>query len=215
MIPDGAVTNRYEHRVGFHETDAMGIVHHSNYLKYCENSRVIWLETHDKSYSDWMELGLHFAVTRVELDYKQSACFDDIICVTTWLEWARLSPWRMRSTATRRCFSRAAPNMLRSMVTARSAAFRAKIEIACASYACPNIAVRLARNERSSYSPAQLRSSSHLTGSSNLQLAASFRARTNSSCSESLRARRLGPTNECGPHRDAHDSKAATSMRRL
>jgi acyl-CoA thioester hydrolase len=89
LIPDGAVTNRYEHRIGFHETDAMRIVHHSNYLKYCENSRVVWLETHDKGYSDWMEMGLHFAVTRVELDYKQSARFDDIICVTTWLEWVR------------------------------------------------------------------------------------------------------------------------------
>ncbi|MEM9176377.1 MAG: thioesterase family protein [Myxococcota bacterium] len=77
------------HRVGFHETDAMGIVHHSNYLKYCENARVVWLETHDKSYPDWIELGLHFAVTKVDLDYKQPAKFDDVLDVTVWLEWVR------------------------------------------------------------------------------------------------------------------------------
>ena len=89
MIPDDAVTITMQHRVGFHETDAMGIVHHSNYLKYCENARVVWLETHDKSYPDWIELGLHFAVTKVDLDYKQPAKFDDVLDVTVWLEWVR------------------------------------------------------------------------------------------------------------------------------
>ena len=89
MIPEGATTITMQHRVGFHETDAMGIVHHSNYLKYCENARVVWLETHDKSYPDWIDLGLHFAVTKVGLDYKQPAKFDDVLDVTVWLEWVR------------------------------------------------------------------------------------------------------------------------------
>ena len=44
-IPPSATTITYAHRVGFHETDAMGIVHHSNYLKFCEDARVVWLET--------------------------------------------------------------------------------------------------------------------------------------------------------------------------
>lgn len=88
-IPDGATTVTVEHRVGFHETDAMGIVHHANYLRFCENARVVWLETHDKSYAEWIASGLHFAVTRVELDYRQSARFDDRLAVTTWLEWVR------------------------------------------------------------------------------------------------------------------------------
>lgn len=89
MIPDGATTVTIQHRVGFHETDAMAIVHHANYLKFCENARVVWLETHDKSYPEWIDMGLHFAVTKVDLDYRQSARFDDVIDVTTWLEWVR------------------------------------------------------------------------------------------------------------------------------
>jgi acyl-CoA thioester hydrolase len=89
MIPEGATTITFQHRVGFHETDAMGIVHHSNYLKFCEDARVIWLETHDKSYPEWMEMGLHFAVTHAELDYRWSTRFDDVLDVTTWLEWVR------------------------------------------------------------------------------------------------------------------------------
>jgi acyl-CoA thioester hydrolase len=89
MIPEDATTITFQHRVGFHETDAMGIVHHSNYLKFCEDARVIWLETHDKSYPEWMEMGLHFAVTHAELDYRWSTRFDDVLDVTTWLEWVR------------------------------------------------------------------------------------------------------------------------------
>lgn len=88
-VPEGAVTITHRHRVGFHETDAMGIVHHSNYLRFCEAARVVWLETHDKSYGDWIDMGLHLAVTKVDLDYKQPARFDDRIDVTTWLEWVR------------------------------------------------------------------------------------------------------------------------------
>ena len=88
-IPEGAVTITIPHRVGFHETDGMGIVHHSVYLRFCENARVVWLETHDKAYPDWIAMGLHFAVTRVELDYRSPARFDDRLAVTTWLEWVR------------------------------------------------------------------------------------------------------------------------------
>jgi acyl-CoA thioester hydrolase len=86
-LPQGAVTVTLAHRVGFHETDAMGIVHHANYLRFCENARVAWLDEHDRGYSAWIAAGLHFAVTRVELDYKKPARFDDVLAVTTWVEW--------------------------------------------------------------------------------------------------------------------------------
>ncbi|MBW1882041.1 MAG: acyl-CoA thioesterase [Deltaproteobacteria bacterium] len=87
--PKGATTISFEHRVGFHETDAMGVVHHAKHLKLCENARVLWLETHDKPYPEWIAMGLHFAVTRAELQYRKAARFDDILEVTTWLEWVR------------------------------------------------------------------------------------------------------------------------------
>jgi acyl-CoA thioester hydrolase len=89
MIPDGATTSTVEHRVAFYETDAMEIVHHSNYLRFFENARVIWLEEHDKSYPDWIAMDLHFVVTHAELDYRQPARFDDVIEIKTWLEWVR------------------------------------------------------------------------------------------------------------------------------
>lgn len=75
------------HRVPFYETDAMGIVHHANYIRYLEIARVAWMDEHDRPYSHYVREGYHFSTTRVEFDYKKSAAFDDVLDVTTWLEW--------------------------------------------------------------------------------------------------------------------------------
>jgi acyl-CoA thioester hydrolase len=32
----------YQRKVHFYETDLMGIVHHSNYIRFCEEARVAW-----------------------------------------------------------------------------------------------------------------------------------------------------------------------------
>jgi len=77
------------HRVPFYETDAMGVVHHSNYVRYLELARVRWLDEHDRPYGAYVAEGLHFATTRVEVDYLRPAAFDDEIEVSTWMEWVR------------------------------------------------------------------------------------------------------------------------------
>ena len=73
------------HRVPFYETDAMGIVHHSNTVRYMEIARVAWLEEHDQPYTVYIESGHHFATTRVEVDYLRPVRFDDVVDVTVWL----------------------------------------------------------------------------------------------------------------------------------
>lgn len=67
----------------------MGIVHHSNYIRFFELSRVRWLEEHDQPYTAYTEQGLHFATTHAVADYHQSARFDDELEITSWLEWVR------------------------------------------------------------------------------------------------------------------------------
>jgi acyl-CoA thioester hydrolase len=64
--PAGATTSTVRHRVPFYETDAMGVVHHSNYVRYFELARVVWLDEHD-------------------VPYRKI----DEIEITTWLDWAR------------------------------------------------------------------------------------------------------------------------------
>lgn len=93
--PAGAPTSRALHRVAFYETDAMGIVHHSNYVRFFENARVVWLDEHDEPYVRYAERDLHFAVTKVEVEYLRSARFDDRLSITTWMDWARGASLRM------------------------------------------------------------------------------------------------------------------------
>ena len=93
--PEGAAVTRSAHRVAFHETDAMGIVHHANYLRFFEQGRVRWLDEHDRPYRDYLSDGIHFAVTHTEVDHHRSAAFDDDLETETWLEWVRGASLRM------------------------------------------------------------------------------------------------------------------------
>jgi len=95
MPPPGAKTSTASHRVAFYETDAMGIVHHANYIRFFELSRVVWLAEHDQPYTAYMESELNFATTHAVVDYHQSARFDDELEITTWVEWIRGASLRM------------------------------------------------------------------------------------------------------------------------
>lgn len=73
----------------------MGIVHHSNYVRFFEQARVVWMDEHDRPYREYAAEGLHFATTSIELHYRRSARFDDVLAVTTWVEWVRRASLRM------------------------------------------------------------------------------------------------------------------------
>jgi acyl-CoA thioester hydrolase len=77
------------HRVAFYQTDAMGILHHANYLHLLEMARVAWMDEHDEPYRNWVALGLHFAVTRADVQYRRAVRFDDWVETCVWLEWVR------------------------------------------------------------------------------------------------------------------------------
>ena len=93
--PASAARSTLRHRVAFYETDAMGIVHHANYVRFLELARVVWMDEYDRPYREYAAEGLHFATTHVEVDYRKSARFDDWLDVTTWMEWMRGVSLRM------------------------------------------------------------------------------------------------------------------------
>jgi len=93
--PPGAHVSVVEHRVPFYETDAMKVVHHSNHVRYLELARIAWLDEHHRPYRDYVAEDLHFATTRVELDYLRPATYDDVLRIATWLEWVRGASLRM------------------------------------------------------------------------------------------------------------------------
>ena len=67
-------------RVYYEDTDAGGIVYHSNYLKYCERARSEYF--FQKGMLPIVD-GSHFVVRKMECDFFSSAKFGDVVEVTT------------------------------------------------------------------------------------------------------------------------------------
>ena len=68
-------------RVRFVETDAMGIVHHSNYLAYFEETRVAFLAHIGHPFTEWRQAGLESPVLESFVAYRQPLRFDDVVTV--------------------------------------------------------------------------------------------------------------------------------------
>ncbi len=69
-------------RVYYEDTDAGGIVYHSNYLKFCERARTEWLRCSGISQQKLLQEGLGFVVARLKAVFKKSARLDDILLVS-------------------------------------------------------------------------------------------------------------------------------------
>jgi acyl-CoA thioester hydrolase len=68
-----------QRRVRFHETDAMGVVHHASYLRYLEDARVDFLREIGRPYSTLRDVeGIEFAVIGIELAYRAPLRFDEL-----------------------------------------------------------------------------------------------------------------------------------------
>lgn len=72
-------------RVRFVETDTMGVVHHSNYLRWFEMGRVEYMRQAGVLLNDLMAQDIVFPITSVECQYKSPAKFDDVISIETTL----------------------------------------------------------------------------------------------------------------------------------
>lgn len=65
------------HKVQFYETDQMGIVHHSNYLRFCEEARVAWAHSHGLIDYQKPQSAAHFAVLETKVKHLKPAFFGD------------------------------------------------------------------------------------------------------------------------------------------
>lgn len=71
--------------VRYGETDQMGVVHHSNYLRYFEVARLEWLSALGVSYASMEKEGLIMPVIDVKVTYKTPALFDDSLTIYIFL----------------------------------------------------------------------------------------------------------------------------------
>lgn len=76
----------YKHKVQYYETDKMGIVHHSNYIRWMEEARIDFLSQIGWDYDKLEEMGIISPVTAVECKYKQNTTFPDVITILVKVE---------------------------------------------------------------------------------------------------------------------------------
>lgn len=83
----------YRRKAHFYETDAMRIVHHSNYIRWFEEARVHFMDKIGYCYSRTLEMGVDIAVLEVCCQYKAMVYFDEAVDVHVFLK--ELSPVKM------------------------------------------------------------------------------------------------------------------------
>jgi acyl-CoA thioester hydrolase len=71
----------YIHQATYYETDQMGVIHHSNYIRWFEEARVDFLEKMGLAYNKIESLGILIPVLSVSCEYKSSVRFNDKVMI--------------------------------------------------------------------------------------------------------------------------------------
>ncbi|MDD7220500.1 MAG: acyl-CoA thioesterase [Clostridia bacterium] len=70
---------KYIRKAQYYETDQMGIIHHSNYIKWMEEARIRYMDQIGFSYIDVEKNGVISPVVDISISYKKPVHFDDEI----------------------------------------------------------------------------------------------------------------------------------------
>ncbi|MEA3337228.1 MAG: thioesterase family protein [Chloroflexota bacterium] len=73
-------------RVRYAETDAMGIVHHSQYIVWFEVGRSSYMRNSGFSYADLEKAGFFFRIAEIGARYGSPAVYDELLLIRTWLK---------------------------------------------------------------------------------------------------------------------------------
>lgn len=80
------ITHEYTFMVNYSDTDKMGVVHHSNYARYCENARWELFRKIGIPYDEIEEKGYMLPVFIMNSSYISPARYDDEIRIVTVLK---------------------------------------------------------------------------------------------------------------------------------
>ncbi|MDE6566129.1 MAG: acyl-CoA thioesterase [Lachnospiraceae bacterium] len=73
----------YHRQVNYYETDQMGIVHHSNYIRYFEEARMDMMDQLGMGYAGIEQAGLLIPVLFVDCQYLQPLRYGDQFVIST------------------------------------------------------------------------------------------------------------------------------------
>lgn len=69
----------YERKINYYETDRMGVVHHSNYIRYMEEARCGWMEALGIPMSLLEERGFTIPTLEINVKYLYHVTSGDVI----------------------------------------------------------------------------------------------------------------------------------------
>jgi acyl-CoA thioester hydrolase len=76
----------FERDINYYETDKMGVVHHSNYIKFLEESRCYWMKSIGMPFDVLEENGLTIPVLAVNCEYKYHVTFGDTLVIKPYMK---------------------------------------------------------------------------------------------------------------------------------
>lgn len=76
----------YERKVNYYETDKMGIVHHSNYIRFLEEARCFFMNENNMPFSQFEKKGVTIPVLGVNCAYKHHITFDDVLLIKVFIK---------------------------------------------------------------------------------------------------------------------------------
>ncbi len=76
----------YIRKVHYYETDRMGVVHHSNYIRWMEEARVDFMEQIGFPYRRMEDAGVVSPVKSLSCEYRKPCTFGDEIAVSVSVE---------------------------------------------------------------------------------------------------------------------------------
>ena len=77
---------QFEYRVAFRDVDLHGVLHHSNYLYYCERSRIDLLRSEDLNYNRVMDMGIALMLVEIKFKFIAPVKFDEILKINVGAE---------------------------------------------------------------------------------------------------------------------------------
>lgn len=89
--------NRTKIRVIYADTDAMGIVYHTNYIKWFEVGRTELFRDLGIVYAEWAAEGISLPLTRAYCHYLLPARYDDMVWVETELAYLKRASLKFRN----------------------------------------------------------------------------------------------------------------------
>ena len=76
----------YERKINYYETDRMGVVHHSNYIRFLEEARCYWLDKENMPFDLLEENGITIPVLSVNVNYKYHVTYGDTLIVNVFMK---------------------------------------------------------------------------------------------------------------------------------